>query len=340
MRKLIVRFNSDGDYYREIDEGRNYYLAEAEMIVSRIRTRLGKEKKIAASKPFELWLDGKQLIITSVSFEASETLEEQLIQTMEKSDTWKEDMKHKHINLLKEYAKEERQLFVNKEFESFVVRFDEVLGNRENLETPLLFDINQLKKIFDNISVYVETGFYTEVEHVIETVKLTYKTVMKSIRRELLDLNKEEGEELKSGSNDTFESLFTIRLKSWLDREENFNRFVNFTVARYQSVSESRLGSLRSGFKPYQKVQNKLFKEYQPEIGFEKALEINDKMNRSFEKKYEEILFNGFSIRDDDSLVSLVINPVCNEYLRKIDGYSPVVQDEPIKEQVMENAGE
>jgi len=45
LRKLLIRFKDDGDYFREIDEERNYFFTEAEEIINRIRDRLAKEKR-------------------------------------------------------------------------------------------------------------------------------------------------------------------------------------------------------------------------------------------------------------------------------------------------------
>ncbi|WP_418300775.1 hypothetical protein [Lysinibacillus fusiformis] len=56
MRKLLIRFKDDGDYFREIDEERNYFFTEAEEIINRIRDRLTKEKRADSTKSFEFWM--------------------------------------------------------------------------------------------------------------------------------------------------------------------------------------------------------------------------------------------------------------------------------------------
>lgn len=41
----MIRFTKDGDFFREIDEERNYFLVEAEEIVEKIRGKLRQEKE-------------------------------------------------------------------------------------------------------------------------------------------------------------------------------------------------------------------------------------------------------------------------------------------------------
>lgn len=74
LRNLFIRFSDEGEYLREIDEDRFYFLCEAEEIVQRMRKRLNREKRVIEPKSFECWIDGQQLVVTQVFFKTNSLL--------------------------------------------------------------------------------------------------------------------------------------------------------------------------------------------------------------------------------------------------------------------------
>ena len=44
LRKLLIRFKDDGDYFREIDEERNYFLQKQKALLIGSVTELQKKK--------------------------------------------------------------------------------------------------------------------------------------------------------------------------------------------------------------------------------------------------------------------------------------------------------
>lgn len=305
MRNLMICFNQEGEFLREIHEERNYYLSEAETIIRDIRQRLVQEKRVISPKQFECWLDGQKIIVSHVFFEKGESLEKQLESTMLNYESWEESIRYKYTNKLRDYAEHERQLFLNKEFEAFSIRFDQILGNKKMEPFPLLFDVSTLKKLFDAVYASTQTGFYAELEGIIEIVKKSVQPIMRHIVIE------REQEILKNPQlKGTDDYILKNYVDEWLTNEDNFRKFTQYVSACYQSISYERIDAICTRFKPYQVLEKTLFQSFASHDGFKKAIGIHSKMHQEFVDKYDTILFNGFVIKDDAMLESLVLNPI------------------------------
>lgn len=92
-----------------------------------------------STKSFEFWLDGQCLVISQVHFDKKESLQKQLEHTILSFDSWEEDIRHKYVNTLKSYIEEEKQLFISKEFVTFVIRYDQLFGISTFAPFPTLF---------------------------------------------------------------------------------------------------------------------------------------------------------------------------------------------------------
>lgn len=311
MRELIIRFSKEGEYFREIDEERNYFLSEAEVIVQTIRRRLEKEKrKDVKPKAFECWIDGKRLIVTQVVFEKKESLEKQLANTMLAFEQWEEEIRHKYTNLLAEHAEEERQLFLNKEFEAFVVRFDQVLGNPTVKPFPMVLGIGQLKRLFDEVSVHITSGFYSELEEVVGNVSTAYQMNITILERTLF----------KKGTLGQ-PGVFEEAVQQLFSDEEKFGRFVLYVGASYQSVPKKRIHALYSRFVPYQNLQQLLFEKVVKELPFHVVMAFQEDFIQALDQKFDDIMFQGFALTTDEMVESLVISPVvmdCEEEVMRV----------------------
>lgn len=314
MRNLVIRFQKEGELFRELDEDRNYYFSEAEEIVMKIRKRLEKEKRIVEPKPYECWIDGQRIVITHVSFEKNVSLAKQLEETILGYDAWENEVKHKYINLLKEYIDEEQVLFTNKEFKAFAIRFDQVLGKLNTEPSPFILDIRKQKQIFDGVLPHIDTGFYAKLEEIMNAIKKGYETIVNIVNRDFESTNEESRKDLSD--------FIEVRVKTWLGNEENFQKFISYVAASYQSVSKKRIAALCPQFVSYQEMQKYLFHELVKDIGFDKAYEHHNKLIKLFYEKYEGILFNGFAIKTDEMVQSLVIKPVIDKFWSQISEYS------------------
>ena len=307
----MIRFGDDGEVYGEIDEKRSYFLSEAEKIAESIRVRLKNEKRVASPKEFECWVEGTRLIITHVRFDNEQSLEEQLINTMLKHEHWEEGLRHKYVNLLKDYAAKERELFVHKEFKAFAIRFDQYMGSKKIEPFPLLLGIEPLKELFDNIFLHVSTGFYSELEEIMRSINKAYQTIVNHVNEELLQLEDKE-------YDGSFVDFLKVRVNTWFGNEENFLRFKKYVSAYYQSVTETQIKALYPKFETYQRLQYLLFTDYIKKFGFDDAYRLNNELIRAFYKKYDDILFEGFAIKTDDLVESLVLSPVIVLYHKNI----------------------
>lgn len=312
----MIRFSKDGERFRELDEERNFFLVEVEEILLNIRKRLTKEKRTVEPKSFECFIDGNPIIISHVDFEKDETLEKQLETTMMAFEGWEEEVRYLYINKLKDYAEEERQLLVNREFKAFVRRFDQVLGHPEMKPVPLLLGMHELKKLFDEVYATMSTGFYSELEEIMSAIQVAYRTIYEKM---------EKHEEEPIGE----------QINHWFQKEENSRNFINYVVATLQSVSKHRIPALVSRLKAYQIIENFLFEEFAENHGFLKAYDFHIEMMDLFNQKFDDILFSGFVLKTDDMLESLVLMPVIQKMQEKIQKVSKEVrEDEEAEEEI------
>lgn len=312
MRELIIRFIEDGEVFNEIDEGRNYFLSEAESIVDKIKVRLTNEKRVASPKGFECLVDGKKIIIASVRFENEKPLEEQLKETIQKHKEWSDEIKNKYINKIEEYVKRERELMAHKEFKAFVIRFDQYMANPKKEPFPLLISIEKMKELFDGVLVNTEFGFYSKLEEIMFAIDEAVQIIVNQIYNDLssVDLDEHEGD---------MADFLNVRTLTWLNEEENFKRFKNYVVSRYNSIPKSRIRAIYPSYELFQAIQDEIFTNVVKKYDFNKAYSLNKEMISRFYKKYDEILFEGFSLKDDEMITSLVLSPVVKEYMGVVE---------------------
>lgn len=302
MRELMIRFRDDGENYRELDESRNYFLSEAESLIEVIKVRLKNEKRVAVPKSFEFWLDGVQLMIDSVDFSDPNTLSSQIKQTIESHEGWEKEIRHKHLNAIEFYLTLERELLLQKPLLHFVKRFDQVLGSPDLKPFPCLIKLEQMKELFDMIFVHVATSFYSELEHIIEAVRLANETIVERRHAELLKAD--------SKDYDNYHDYLKVRVMTWYGDNDNFLSFKKYVIACYQSVPKTRILALYPKFEPYQNLQKYLFIDFTESQGFVSAYELNQQLLAGFTRKYNDVLFSGFVIKNDEMIESLVLSPV------------------------------
>lgn len=307
----MIRFVDDGEVFNEINEKRNYYLTEAEQILEKIRVRLANEKRVSVPKKVECWIKGRKIIDTGVRFEDHQSLEEQMKETI-LSSGWKEASKHQVINQLNEYAQKEREYLVHGKFMEFLKRFDEVLGSPDMLPFPLLLNIEKSKELFEGVIVNIQTGFYSELEQIIASVREAYIVVIDEVYHEMV-----LSDEMNRAHE--VEDFLKVRTITWLGNADNFSRFKNYVVAYYGSVIKARIDALYPRFKPYQHMEHQLFFDQVKVLGFDQVYDYHRDLIAQFYKKYDHVLFEGFSIQTDDLVVSLIISPVLQDFEKRIE---------------------
>lgn len=278
-RPMVVRFIDDGQLLREIDEDRKYYLVEAEEIVHKLRKRFEKEDRGVEGKAFSFYIDGKEIIRTVVKFHETQSIQSQVIDTIQRFGTWEAEIKQGYINKINEYAEAERQSLIHPDFRAFATRFEEVMHTN--------FNLVQLRRIFDQLMIHLPTGIYSNLENVIVSLTESYLTVMDSAAGQ-----KEE----------------------WFDNPQNFQSFVQYVSANFISISKKRLSSIYVKYKGYQQLQNYLFTIRVESQGFQKMMNTHSEQKSLLERNWNEILFKGFALKTDEMVQSLLIAPTIKTF--------------------------
>lgn len=320
LRKLLIRFKETGDYFREIDEERNYFLSEAEEVVEKIRSKLVKEKRTASPKPFEFWIDGQQAVISQVNFEKKESLEKQLEQTILAFESWEEETRYKITNLLKEYAEEERQLFLNKEFRAFAIRYDQLYGHSTYDPFPVHLDIIHLNQVYTTVQKHVSTGFYSELEKIMASIAIAIEKVNEDATKNI-DFN--QGDDFQKQKLKLEAKVYEL-----LNNPDEFSRFTQYVAACFQSVPKSRIEALCPNFKMYQVLEQLLFKKYAKMKGFSEAYSVQTSLNQALKEKFDSILSKGFALSNDSMVESLVLGPVIQSSMEVIENFCEVEESE------------
>ncbi|UNT53621.1 hypothetical protein [Lysinibacillus capsici] len=323
LRRLMIRFKDDGDYFREIDEDRNYFFTEAEGIIDRIRDRLAKEKRASSTKSFEFWIDGQCLVISQVHFEKKESLQRQLEHTILTFDNWEEDIRHKYVNTLKEYIEEEKQLFINKEFATFAIRYDQIFGISACEPFPIYLDGSQLNQIYGTMQPLVRTGFYAELEQMMAAIKTATEKLVLDAQKTLESDQKDFSQQQK---------LLEEKVNLLFREDTAFKQFTQYAGASFQSVGKHRIEALCPNFKQYQTVQLILFSTFVEQNSFAEAYEIHLRLVTALKEKYDAILSQGFSLANDEMIESLVLSPILQQYKLDIEKQlqrDEVKEDEP-----------
>lgn len=298
----MIRFVDDGEVFNEISEDRNYFLTEAEEILEDIKFQLSKEKRVPSPKRIELWEDGEKVITTIFHFSKKDSLIEQLTATISKENLYKAERSERFHS----YIQKEKEYLSNQQCQTFLIRLDQFMGKPEIKPYPLLLSIEKAKLLFDEISETVGTGFYSELEEIMKSIHKAYAVVVELVLQEAKRVSEKDYE-------GTFQEYLKVRVATWMGKEENFSSFKNYVVARYKSVSKDRVYALYPKFPAYQRLEQELFVERIQTIGFDKAYNIHNQLMEAFIDNYDNILFEGKVLLNDDKIRSLVLSPVVKE---------------------------
>lgn len=280
----MIQFKKDGDWIQEIDENRFYFLAEAEEIIQSIIIRLTKEKRVIKPKAFCLVIDGQEILHSFVNFNSLKngTLQEQIVQTILHYESWEEELRQTYVNKVNAYVEQERQVFIHQEFRMFAIRLEEVLSAD--------FSLLQMKYLFDQVYTSLTTGFFSKMEEVISSLSESYQTVLSS-----------------TAKGDC----------TWFEDEKQFQSFGQYVLANYLSVSKTRLPAIQIQLEAYHKLQDYLFTVKVEQQDFYRVLTIHEEIQQEFLRRWNQILFQGFALKTDDMVKSLLLVPCIQAFFRK-----------------------
>src|SRR5699024_6313936 len=263
---LVLNVLEGGDVVAGLDEKRNYYYFEIEGlndVFKRAYELGGRELR----KQIRVLLHGEiifndEVLIGSNEFKA-------IIFKEVDRNTRKE---------LDDYSELEAELIKDSRFRDFIVRYDEVLCSPDISPIPYFLSVKQMKRVFDKVIENVEHLFYSKFSQIIQSLKELNKIVVGMVG-EKHDLQNE--------------------YYSFLSDDENFRKYCQYVPSRMSSLSFSRINALYPNYKPYQRLQDILFKEVAYYIGFQKAKKLHLRMIKAFEEEFHLRLFLGDLLLED-----------------------------------------
>ncbi|MDR5021407.1 hypothetical protein FOL75_04900 [Bacillus thuringiensis] len=296
MREIIIKFSTEGERFRELDESKSYYLQEAEDIIFQLRHRVKNRSEEIQPKRFGLYLNGKFVLDSKISFsDKNSTIEQQIKDTFQRTDVWSDALKQQYTKILSDYAKEEKRAFLNQEFRSFAYL------NRDLFERKVdfLFSIEQLERLFQSVYAKISNGFFSQLEDIAASILDSYEYIVHY--HDLLSGNHEEVARNK---------------EEWFGKAENFNKFVCFVTANYFSINRSRLKVIQVNHSLYQSLQDYLF-EWRAKSDFQESLKVQDEIHHKLQNKWTEVLLHGSTFVNVESVEKWVIEKVLKEFFEQ-----------------------
>ncbi len=291
----MIRFSTEGERFRELNEHKSYFLTEAEEVVQQLRSRLKNQKREVEPKRFGFYLNGQYLIDTKLVFSNPDSLENQIRHVMlEYTEEWDESFRQEKLKEFSELVKREKECFLNREFRVFAFLMRDTFEQKADW----LFSLSQLEQLFQNVYAKLSGGFFSHVEDIVDSIYQSYLQIVDYY--ELLEGTHDEIQQAKANH---------------FDNDEKFTEFTRFVTADYFSINRSNLLIYASKDPLYQSVQDYLF-ERKAVRDFQLALNIHSDIQRQLQKAWTESLMEGTSINRKE-VVEWIIQKVLNQFLKK-----------------------
>ncbi|PFF57965.1 hypothetical protein CN358_24990 [Bacillus thuringiensis] len=295
MREIIIKFSTEGERFRELDESKSYFLQEAEDIIFQLRHKVKSRSQEVQPKRFGLYLNGKFLLDSKISFSDKNSIEQQIKDTFLRTDVWSDEIKKQYVNILSNYAKEEKQAFLNQEFRSFVFLKRDLFEKKADF----LFSLKQSERLFQSVYAKISNGFFSQLEDIVSSMFDSYEYIVHY--HDLLNGNYEEVKGKK---------------EEWFGNVENFGDFVRFVTANYFSINRSRLKAIQTNNPLYHSFQDYLF-EWRAKTDFQDSLKVHEDINQKLQNKWTEVLLNGSTFVNAESVEKWVIEKVLREFFEE-----------------------
>ncbi|OUB77045.1 hypothetical protein BK744_09215 [Bacillus thuringiensis serovar zhaodongensis] len=295
MREIIIKFSTEGERFRELDESKSYFLQEAEEIIFQLRHKVKSRSQEVQPKRFGLYLNGKFLLDSKVSFSDKNSIEQQIKDTFLRTDVWSDEIKKQYVNILSNYAKEEKQAFLNQEFRSFVFLKRDLFEKKADF----LLSLKQSERLFKSVYAKISNGFFSQLEDIVSSMFDSYEYIVHY--HDLLNGNYEEVKGKK---------------EEWFGNVENFGDFVRFVTANYFSINRSRLKAIQTNNPLYHSFQDYLF-EWRAKTDFQDSLKVHEDINQKLQNKWTEVLLNGSTFVNAESVEKWVIEKVLREFFEE-----------------------
>lgn len=289
----MIKFSTEGERFREMNEHKSYFLTEAEEVVQKLRSRLKNEKREVEPKRFGFYMNGQYLIDTKLIFSSKDSLENLIRNVMESTEEWEESIRQEKLKEFSELVKREKECFLNQEFRVFAFLMRDTFEQKADW----LFSLSQLEQLFQNVYAKLSGGFFSQVEDIVDSIYHSYLQIV-------------DYYELLEGTQDVQQAK-----AKHFNNDEKFKEFVRFVTADYFSYKRSSLLVFARKDPLYQSVQDYLF-EQKAVRNFSLALNTHSEIQRQLQKAWTESLMEGTLI-DKKEVVEWIIQKVLNEFLKK-----------------------
>ncbi|WP_256943751.1 hypothetical protein [Bacillus sp. K2I17] len=295
LREIIIKFSTEGERFRELDESKSYFLQEAEDIIFQLRHKVKSRSQEVQPKRFGLYLNGKFLLDSKISFSDKNSIEQQIKDTFQRTDVWTDDIKKQYIKILGDYAKEEKQAFLNQEFRSFIFLKRDLFEKKADF----LFSLKQSERLFKSVYAKISNGFFSQLEDIVSSMFDSYEYIV-----HYYDL-----------LNGSYEEVIKNK-EEWFGSVENFEKFVRFVTANYFSINRSRLKVIQANNPVYHSFQDYLF-EWLAKTDFQESLKVHENINQKLQNKWTEVLLNGSTFVNAESVEKWVVDKVLREFFQE-----------------------
>ncbi|MBA1163601.1 MULTISPECIES: hypothetical protein [Bacillus] len=302
MRELVIKFSTEGERFREIDESKSYFFSEAEKAINLLEKRLKNEGR-EAEKRFGFYMDGEYLLDSIIAInknKKADQIEEHIVKAFTSTDQWTKEVAEEQVRKLKNYVQNEREAFLNEEFRAFAYLIRDVFEKK----VDFLFSLKQTQALFQEVYAKIANGFFSQLEDIVFSILDSYECVV-----DFNDLLKGTYEETQ------------LNKEKWFSNEHHFSQFVRFVSANYFSISHARLDVLMSNNQLYQSFQDYLF-EVKAENDFFKSWDTNLNLKKEFERKWIELQFEGLTINEEfveTGIIESILVGFFREELKKGD---------------------
>lgn len=285
MRELIINFVEGGEVVSGLDEGRNFYFFELDDLTSVFKKAYDLGSK-EVRKEIQVLLDGVEVLRKELYLHGQD-LKSLILNEMDSS----------YRKRMDSIIKKESNLVSDERFQSFIVRYDEVLCSPKTHPIPFFLSLDKSYRVYEAIIDQVQHLFYSNLSTIMESLTALNQLIIKMIRDTDLELH----------------TAFT----NFLNDEQNFDMYCKYVPTRLVSLSSDRIDALYPNYGAYQRYQDILFKHLAFYFGYDDVFNTHLNLLNTFEEEFHIKLFNGESFLEDEDFVMKIFNPVINSFLEK-----------------------
>lgn len=287
MREFIINIK-DGDEVQGLQSNRNFFYFEIESLNKLLENTyqlINREVR----KNVSIIVDGHKLFDDEV-----------LLGEKSLYDLIDQQLDRESKKTIEEYIRLESELINDSRFKDFIVRYDEVLCNPDVEPIPYFLSVKQMYEVFKKIIGNVEHLFYSKFSVIMQSLYDLNEVVLT-----LVDVDE---------NTDSLEVSFS----NFLNDEENFQKYCQYVPSKMSSLSFSRISALYPNYRPYQRLQDILFKKTTFYLGFEKCFRLHQDLLNAFKEEFHLKLFLGDLLLEDEHFNVKVIYPVIKTFHSKV----------------------